>query len=672
MAFDIDSSVIFPLGAATRTTPDMAASRSYDAVIVGGGIAGSILATQLSQAGHSVLILEAGPGKDVQLDEYEAYLSRFYGASVKDNQAPYAFNPNARMPRSTDAMPVTPQTPDDQYYIVQDGPFCTDTTFTRVLGGTTMHWEAKALRMLPEDFDMATRFGHGLDWPLGYDDLEPYYRQAEREIGRVRRRRGPGVPGHDLPARLRVPDAQDAAVLPGPGRRPGRGRHAGGPRRRAVQPADPQLPAGPQRHPEPGLRRRQGLQTRRRGEHPPGGGEAGAARATTTASRSARSRPSTTRARRWPRRCSTGKVDIVTQSVASRVHVDKETGRVSGIEYKRYHDPFSPEHSTHTVHGRVYALAANAIENARLMLASGLPGTSELVGRNLMDHAYLLRWALLPEIAGTFRGTNCTGGITDLRGGQFRQRQAGFSVDIHNDGWGWATGSPYSDLLDHRGRPGQARPGPARRAGRQLSRQLLLAFMIEVAPEPSQPGHRRPPVPRPAGQHAAGHLLPRSRTTRWGRLLRVRPGRRIFGRLGAEDHTTYDPRDYSYVELRGPGLLHPGRQPPGRDARHGHHRHNSVTDAAQRSWDHENLYLVGGGSMPTIGTSNITLTLVRAGLPQRRPHRQPAARREETRSHLGAVTPLRAQKPNLAPILRQRSGRSIPARLAPPRQGTPS
>ncbi|WP_207436472.1 GMC oxidoreductase, partial [Sabulibacter ruber] len=29
----------------------------------------------------------------------------------------------------------------------------------------------------------------------------------------------------------------------------------------------------------------------------------------------------------------------------------------------------------------------------------------------------------------------------------------------------------------------------------------------------------------------------------------------------------------------------------------------------QRSWDHENLYLVGGGSMPSIGTSNVTLTL---------------------------------------------------------------
>jgi choline dehydrogenase-like flavoprotein len=36
---------------------------------------------------------------------------------------------------------------------------------------------------------------------------------------------------------------------------------------------------------------------------------------------------------------------------------------------------------------------------------------------------------------------------------------------------------------------------------------------------------------------------------------------------------------------------------------------NSVVDTTLRSWDHENLYLAGGGAMPTIGTANVTLTL---------------------------------------------------------------
>ena len=36
---------------------------------------------------------------------------------------------------------------------------------------------------------------------------------------------------------------------------------------------------------------------------------------------------------------------------------------------------------------------------------------------------------------------------------------------------------------------------------------------------------------------------------------------------------------------------------------------DSVVNVDQRSWDHDNLYLVGGGSLPGVGTSNVTLTL---------------------------------------------------------------
>ena len=66
---------------------------------------------------------------------------------------------------------------------MQNGPIAIDSTYARVVGGTTMHWEGKALRMLPEDFEMRTRFGQGLDWPLAYDELAPYYRKAEGELG---------------------------------------------------------------------------------------------------------------------------------------------------------------------------------------------------------------------------------------------------------------------------------------------------------------------------------------------------------------------------------------------------------------------------------------------------------------------------------------------------------
>ncbi|MER6573816.1 GMC oxidoreductase, partial [Streptomyces sp. NPDC001093] len=71
----------------------------------------------------------------------------------------------------------------------------------------------------------------------------------------------------------------------------------------------------------------------------------------------------------------------------------------------------------------------------------------------------------------------------------------------------------------------------------------------------------------------------------------------------------YDPNFWGYTvhagegyEIRGGNHL-AGTHTMGRDPA------TSVVNPDQRCWDHENLYLVGGGSMPTVGTSNVTLTI---------------------------------------------------------------
>lgn len=46
-------------------------------------------------------------------------------------------------------------------------------------GGTSNMWYGNTPRLLPEDFELRTRYGVGEDWPIGYDDLEPYYCDAE-------------------------------------------------------------------------------------------------------------------------------------------------------------------------------------------------------------------------------------------------------------------------------------------------------------------------------------------------------------------------------------------------------------------------------------------------------------------------------------------------------------
>ena len=102
-----------------------------------------------------------------------------------------------------------------------------DSTYSRVLGGTTRHWEAKALRMVPDDFEMRSKFGQGRDWPVSYDELEPYYQQAERELGvsgDVEDQDYAGLTfaeGYVLPMHRMPPSWLDQVMAQGPGRHGG-------------------------------------------------------------------------------------------------------------------------------------------------------------------------------------------------------------------------------------------------------------------------------------------------------------------------------------------------------------------------------------------------------------------------------------------------------------------
>ena len=53
----------------------------------------------------------------------------------------------------------------------------------RMLGGRTNHWGRISLRNGPYDFKPHTRDGLGFDWPIGYEDLAPYYDKVEMLIG---------------------------------------------------------------------------------------------------------------------------------------------------------------------------------------------------------------------------------------------------------------------------------------------------------------------------------------------------------------------------------------------------------------------------------------------------------------------------------------------------------
>ncbi|PSP26072.1 GMC family oxidoreductase [Halobacteriales archaeon QH_10_67_22] len=134
-----------------------------DVCVVGAGPAGAILAHSLARRGHDVVILEAGPRFDME--------SRI-----------------DRMKRQ-----IRPNTPVDDIWdmggerdaYTASGSHSWPLNRRRVkgVGGTSLHWGGVTPRFQPKDFEMENRYGVARDWPVGYEDLRPYYVRAEEEIG---------------------------------------------------------------------------------------------------------------------------------------------------------------------------------------------------------------------------------------------------------------------------------------------------------------------------------------------------------------------------------------------------------------------------------------------------------------------------------------------------------
>lgn len=589
--------------------PDVAQATEYDVVVIGSGVSGALIAKKLGAQGKSVLVIEAGSGRDITVADYEENVQRFYGAVSKDNNAAYHNARNAPMPRDFDTVKLRDGQVNDRGYLVQRGPLEIDSTYSRVLGGTTRHWEGKALRMLPDDFVMQSRFGVGRDWPISYSDLDPFYRAAEAELGvsgDVADQAYGGLdfgkdyvlPMHKMPAsyldKTLARDLDGMTV------------ELGGESFALKVRTTPQARNGiPNAAYDGG-----------KGYRPTG------AVSTDQAEMGGRCQGNTNcvpicpvQAKYDARRTlmqaiDTGNVWLLAQTVASQVEVDPATGRVVAITAKTYADPDAPGHVTRRFKAKVFVLAANAVENARVMLASGLPGRKNWqIGRNLMDHAYLLTWALMPEPIGVMRGPICTSGIEDIRTGLYRRQHAAVRFSIHNDGWGWATGAPYTDLydlVDHKNLFGaDLRQGLID----TVARQVLIDCMIEV---PADAGNRVSVDPRYTDQ--MGNMRPiisfnlpqyTLETAAFSRRLT----RQIYQRVGARDYTSYDPEAPGWVSYGGEGFVLRGGNHWAGTHLMGTSDAVSVVNDRQRSWEHDNLYLAGAGSMPTIGTANTTLTL---------------------------------------------------------------
>lgn len=579
---------------------------THDVVVVGAGVAGSLVAKQLTSAGFRVLVLEAGPATAWTFDGYTRHVETFLTAASKGPESAWPPAVGAPQPDTHDLRLA-------DGYFVQQGPLRYGSTYTRAQGGSTLHWLGVSLRMLPEDFALQSRFGVGRDWPLDYADLEPYYRQAEYEIGvaaDVADQTHHGVEfaaGYDYPME-RIPPSYSDTVLAGAV--DGMETTVGGvpiavkirsyPAGRNGMPRDGYAPVG-------AVDVRQGGQALGRDL---GQRCAGNTACTPICPIQAKYNAGKSLAQADP-----DKLEVIAQAVASKVQIDSHSGQVQGIEYQRYDDPDSPRHTVHVARGRIYVLAAHAVENAKLMLASGLGSQSGMLGRNLMDHPSIYGWGLAPAPIGPFRGPLSTSGIDDARGGAFRSEHAAFRVDIGNDGWRATTGAPDSTVAEAVMSRGLHGDGLVNHLRSVLSRQVRFSLNVEQLPSMANGVTIDPRYLDPLGNPRPVIHYDIDDYTRAGMAAAKRFYQAVFARAGVEDRSntsqgvwfpsvTYQGEDYPYH-----GMGHfAGTHVMGTD------RSTSVVDVDQRSWEHNNLFLVGSGSFPTMGTSNPTLTLAALAL----------------------------------------------------------
>lgn len=581
----------------------------FDVVIIGGGVAGAILAKELTRQKATVLMLEAGDGETDSLEKYRNLLQNYYLADIKIPNSPY---PVVRSPEG-EAYAGQPTVLDDRLmnnggasqYMLQAGPMPHRSSYTRILGGTVLHWLGTCLRMVPENFEMEKRFRCGRNWPLDYWTLQKHYQKAEEEIGVSADVSEQGYLGIEFEEDYvfpmhRVPPSYLDKVL----QRRLRGMvalHAG--HKLPLQVVS--TPQGRNSTPNRFFNGGHGFKPKGAVGNPEVGQRCiGNSSCVPICPVQAKYNPLKTLAS-----ATREHLQVSARCVASKVHWDKESGDITGVEYISYDAQGRLNLEPKKARGRLYVLAAHAVENAKLLLNSGIRSSSGLVGKNLMDHPVMLTWGLMPEPVWSYRGPGSTSGIPIFAAGAFRADSAAFRIEIGNWGWNWAAGAPYSTVDDLVHRKNLFGQGLRDRLGEEAARHIRFGFLFEQLPTSTNrvevdPGQKDVlGIPRPIVHYDVDEY------TRRGMSHAKSVSDQIFRFAGIEDHTHYNPADPGYVDHDGEGFVYFGAGHFGGTHVMGTRPETSVVDSYQQSWDHKNLYIVGCGSFPTMGTENPTLTM---------------------------------------------------------------
>jgi len=623
-----------------------ASTPHYDVIIIGAGVSGNTIAWQLGLAGKKVLILEAGVAVP---DSREEYMENFYLALAKTPEAPYPGIAGRTSVKGqiTQLDPATLPTPratvlgiggsPDTSYLVQAQPngktnpptdkngnvrgLQFSSTYERIGGGTSWHWLGTSLRELENDIQMKTKYGVFHDWPVTYTEMQELWAKAEQTIGVaastvqqeplevVGLKYPPGYQYPMGPIPMSIVDqtvSTGVAGLQVPGMLDGEGD---------TRMYDVFVTPTPQgRNSEPYQDRRVC---------------AGNTNCIPICPIQAKWDPTVTLGQALDTTDKDGNSNVTVSYQSVAVNIAVEGKSVTRIDYLVWSRDASGKLTSEkkSVTGKLYVLAAHAIENAKLLLMSnnrkGICNSSDQVGRNLMDHVLYLSWALVnltDDPIWGYRGPLATSGIESLRDGEFRKYRSSFRMEIGNEGWNFSSSDPYNTTMDYIQGTNNAllNPDGQRLGGLALvqklnslfTRQFRIGVMFDQAPLAENRVTLDPTytdglgLPRP---HIDYGLDP---YTMEGFRVAADVCSKIYKRMGVTEFTTTGVGGTGDFTYKGKNYHYYGAGHVMGTHRMGNDPATSVVDASQRSHDVPNLWIVGSGSFPTVATANPTLTLM--------------------------------------------------------------
>lgn len=331
--------------------------RIYDAIIIGSGAGGGMATKILSEAGLSIAVIEAGPYFDPANSDHRTQLrwpweSPRRGASTV---RPFGDFDSAYGGWEIEGEPYTN---------VEGTKF--DWFRSHMLGGRTNHWGRISLRFGPKDFKRKDIDGLGDNWPIGYEDVKPYYDKVDKLIG-------------IFGSKENLPNEPDGFFLPAPKPRLHELYYIKSARKAKI----PVIPS------------RLSILTQRINN------DRGVCFYCGQCSRGCQAYAdfSSGTCLIFPAMKSGGSVELFVNSVAREVLTNDE-GKATGVSYISKDD-----RKEYVLKGKTVVMAASACSSARILLNSkssnhpaGLGNSSGLIGKYLHDSTGTSRAALIPSL----------------------------------------------------------------------------------------------------------------------------------------------------------------------------------------------------------------------------------------------------------------------------------